>query len=70
MRHVGLPGHEARAAMPRRGMPEFHADALIGVARAYRNGGAETTPGELEGSRPQSRAASASSMARAVSDAS
>ncbi|MGW2646255.1 hypothetical protein ACWC2T_15345 [Streptomyces sp. NPDC001393] len=42
MRYVGLPDDEARAATLRRGMPEFHVDALIGVARAYRDGGAGT----------------------------
>ncbi|ANP50149.1 uncharacterized protein YbjT (DUF2867 family) [Streptomyces griseochromogenes] len=42
VRYVGLPDHEARAAMLSRGMPEFHVDALIEVARAYRDGGAET----------------------------
>ena len=42
VRYVGLQDDEARAAMLSRGMPEFHIDALIGVARAYRDGGAET----------------------------
>ncbi|MFF3915985.1 SDR family oxidoreductase [Streptomyces sp. NPDC001852] len=42
VRYVALPDDEARAAMLRRGVPQFHADALIGVARAYRNGGADT----------------------------
>ncbi|MFD8388096.1 SDR family oxidoreductase [Streptomyces sp. NPDC059680] len=42
VRYVGLSDDEARAAMLRRGTPEFHADALIEVARAYRDGGAET----------------------------
>ncbi|MGW3173895.1 NmrA family NAD(P)-binding protein [Streptomyces sp. NPDC001153] len=42
VRYVGLPDDEARVAMLSRGMPEFHVDALIGVARAYRDGGAET----------------------------
>ena len=42
VRYVGLPDEQARAAMLGRGMPEFHADALIEVARAYRDGGAET----------------------------
>ncbi|MGJ5755945.1 uncharacterized protein YbjT (DUF2867 family) [Streptomyces puniciscabiei] len=41
VRHVGLPDDETRAVMLRRGIAEFHADALIGVARAYRDGGAE-----------------------------
>lgn len=42
VRYVGLEDDEARAAMLSRGIPEFHVDALIGVARAYRDGGAET----------------------------
>ncbi|GAB7028973.1 SDR family oxidoreductase [Streptomyces sp. NPDC021749] len=42
VRYVGLPDDEARAAMLSRGMPEFSADALVEVARAYRDGGAET----------------------------
>ncbi|GAA3431787.1 SDR family oxidoreductase [Kutzneria kofuensis] len=42
VRYVGPPDDEARAAMLSRGMPEFHADALIDVARAYRDGGADT----------------------------
>ena len=42
VRYVGLADDEARAAMLSRGTPEFHVDALIGVARAYRDGGAET----------------------------
>ncbi|MEU9118875.1 SDR family oxidoreductase [Streptomyces sp. NPDC048506] len=54
VRYVGLPDDEARAAMLNRGMPEFHADALIDVARAYRDGGAETvtsTVADLTGRR-------------------
>lgn len=42
VRYLGPPDHEARAAMLSRGMPEFYVDALIEVARAYRDGGAET----------------------------
>lgn len=42
VRYVGPPDDEARAAMLSRGMPEFHVDALIEVARAYREGGAGT----------------------------
>ncbi|MFG2291028.1 SDR family oxidoreductase [Streptomyces sp. NPDC048595] len=42
VRYVGLPDDAARAAMLSRGLSEFSADALIGVARAYRDGGAET----------------------------
>ena len=42
VRYAPLPDEQARAAMLGRGMPEFYADALIDVARAYRDGGAET----------------------------
>ncbi|MFJ9821543.1 SDR family oxidoreductase [Streptomyces sp. NPDC101151] len=42
VRYVGLPDDEARAAMLSRNMPEFYVDALIRVARAYCDGGAET----------------------------
>ncbi|MGW1750647.1 hypothetical protein ACWCRD_34560, partial [Streptomyces sp. NPDC002092] len=42
LRGPSLEDDEARAAMLSRGIPEFHIDALIGVARAYRDGGAET----------------------------
>ncbi|WP_037806897.1 SDR family oxidoreductase [Streptomyces sp. NRRL S-1448] len=52
VRYVGLPDDEARAAMLGRGLPEFYADALIEVARAFRDGGAETvtsTVAELTG---------------------
>jgi uncharacterized protein YbjT (DUF2867 family) len=42
VRYVGLPDDQARAAMLNRGVPEFHADTLIEVARAYRSGGADT----------------------------
>ncbi|MCR6481844.1 NAD(P)H-binding protein [Amycolatopsis sp. OK19-0408] len=52
VRYLGPPDEEARAAMLARGLPEFQADALIEVARAYRHGGAErVTPvvGELTG---------------------
>jgi uncharacterized protein YbjT (DUF2867 family) len=55
VRYAGLPDDEARTAMLRRGMPEFHVDALIGVARAYRDGGAETitsTVADLTGRAP------------------
>lgn len=41
VRYVGRPDDEARAAMLSRGMPEFYADALIEVAHAYRDGGAD-----------------------------
>ncbi|GGU92914.1 NAD(P)-dependent oxidoreductase [Streptomyces filipinensis] len=55
VRYVGLPDAEARAAMLRRGMPGFSVDALMGVARAYRTGGAETvtpTVADLTGRAP------------------
>ncbi|MEV6055998.1 hypothetical protein [Streptomyces sp. NPDC052107] len=55
VRYVGLPDDEARAAMLRGGMPEFHVDALMEVARAYREGGAETvtsTVPDITGVRP------------------
>ena len=55
VRYVGLPDDEARAAMLSRGMPEFHADALVGVARAYRDAGAGTvtsTVADLTGRAP------------------
>jgi uncharacterized protein YbjT (DUF2867 family) len=42
VRYVGLADDQARAAMLGRGMPEFYVDALIEVARAYRDGGAGT----------------------------
>lgn len=42
VRYVGLPDDQARAAMLNRGVPQFHADTLIEVARAYRSGGADT----------------------------
>jgi uncharacterized protein YbjT (DUF2867 family) len=41
VRYAGPPDDEARAAMLRRGMPEFQVDTLIEVARAYRHGGAD-----------------------------
>ncbi|HVW44173.1 MAG TPA: SDR family oxidoreductase [Amycolatopsis sp.] len=41
VRYVHHPDDEARAAMVSRGVPEFQADALIEVARAYRTGGAD-----------------------------
>ncbi|WP_028921007.1 SDR family oxidoreductase [Pseudonocardia acaciae] len=42
VRFVELTDEQARAAMLQRGLPEFYADALIEVSRAYRDGGAET----------------------------
>ncbi|MEU8031520.1 NAD(P)H-binding protein [Streptomyces sp. NPDC049099] len=53
VRHVGLSDDRARAALLGRGLPEFHVDALMGVARAYRDGGAGTvtsTVADLTGS--------------------
>ncbi|HEY4020634.1 MAG TPA: NAD(P)H-binding protein [Pseudonocardiaceae bacterium] len=41
VRYVGRSDDEARAAMLSRGIPDFYADILIEVARAYRDGGAE-----------------------------
>ncbi|HEX4216243.1 MAG TPA: NAD(P)H-binding protein [Candidatus Dormibacteraeota bacterium] len=41
IRYVALGDEEARARMLERGLPRFHADALIDVTRAYRQGGAE-----------------------------
>lgn len=40
VRYVALDDDEARAGMLRSGLPDFHADALIEVSRAYRDGGA------------------------------
>ncbi|WP_326835481.1 NAD(P)H-binding protein [Amycolatopsis rhabdoformis] len=56
IRYRGLPDEEARAALLGRGVPQFHADALVDVARAYRTGGAgtvTTTVADLTG-RPAS----------------
>ncbi|MFB9193400.1 SDR family oxidoreductase [Actinomadura verrucosospora] len=55
VRFVGLSDADARAAMLERGLPAFHADALIEVSRAYRDGGAETvttTVRDLTGREP------------------
>ncbi|TVT55847.1 SDR family oxidoreductase [Amycolatopsis rhizosphaerae] len=41
VRYAELADDQARVAMLNRGMPEFYVDALIEVARAYRNGGAD-----------------------------
>ncbi|MDL4814183.1 SDR family oxidoreductase [Actinomadura opuntiae] len=57
VRFVGLSDSDARAAMLERGLPEYYADALIEVSRAYRNGGAETvttTVRDLTGREPTS----------------
>jgi uncharacterized protein YbjT (DUF2867 family) len=54
---VELSDQQAKARMLRRGVPEFYADALIEVSRAYRDGGAETvtdTVQELTGRHPTS----------------
>lgn len=48
VRYVHFPDDEARAAMIGRGLPEFQADALIEVARAYRDGGAETVTSAVQ----------------------
>lgn len=42
VRFVGLSDEEARAAMVRRGLSDFHINSLIEVGAAYRGGGAET----------------------------
>lgn len=42
VRYVAQPHDTARAAMLAAGVPVFHADAQISVARAYRDGGAGT----------------------------
>jgi len=55
VRYLGLPDDVARAGMLERGLSPFHADALIDVATAYRDGGAEsvtTTVRELTGREP------------------
>ncbi|GHE00374.1 NmrA family NAD(P)-binding protein [Streptomyces alanosinicus] len=55
VRYVGPADDEARAMMLGRGMPRFQADALIEVARAYRDGGADTvtsTVADLTGRAP------------------
>ena len=45
---VELADAEAHARMLARGLPQFHADALIEVSRAYRDGGAETVTDDVE----------------------
>lgn len=57
VRFAGLTDEQARAGMLRGGLPEFYADALLEVSRAYRNGGAETvtpTVHDLTGRAPVS----------------
>ena len=39
VRFIGLSDQQARAGMLQRGLPEFYADALLDVSRAYRHGG-------------------------------
>ena len=54
---AGLTDEQARAGMLRGGLPEFYADALVEVGRAYRNGGAGTvtsTVRDLTGQAPVS----------------
>jgi uncharacterized protein YbjT (DUF2867 family) len=54
---VELSDEEARGRMLDRGLPEFYADALLEVSRAYRDGGAETVTDDMEqltGQRPTS----------------
>lgn len=55
VRFVELEDADARAAMLERGLPAYHADALIEVSRAYRDGGADTvttTVRDLTGREP------------------
>ena len=55
VRFTGLSDEEARSALLRSGLPEFHADALLDVSRAYRHGGADlvtTTVRDLTGRAP------------------
>lgn len=57
VRYQGLDDDAARPAMLGVGMPEFQVDTLIEVARAYRNGGADTvtsTVADVTGCAPQS----------------
>lgn len=59
VRFVGLTDEQARAAMSERGLPRFQVEALIGVSRAYREGGAEavtSTVARLTGREPTSLA--------------
>jgi len=55
VRFIGLSDEDARAGMLQRGLPEFYADALIEVSRAYRDGGVDTvtsTVRDLTGREP------------------
>lgn len=57
VRFTGLTDEEARAGLLRGGLPAFHVDALVEVARAYRDGGAATvtsTVRDLTGRAPVS----------------
>ena len=59
VRHVSLTSEVARAAMLARGLPSFHVEALLQVAAAYRDGGADTvtsTVADLTGRPPRSLA--------------
>jgi uncharacterized protein YbjT (DUF2867 family) len=59
VRFVGMTDEQARAAMSERGLSPFHIDALIGVSKGYRDGGAEAVTGDvaqLTGRRPTSLA--------------
>ena len=63
VRFVALDDDQARQRMLSTGLPLFYADALIEVARAFRDGGVETvtpTVGELTGRQPVSFARFAS----------
>jgi uncharacterized protein YbjT (DUF2867 family) len=55
VRYAGLSDDEARAALAAAGVSAFATDALIGVSRAYRDGGADTvtsTVRDLTGREP------------------
>ncbi|WAL66422.1 NmrA family NAD(P)-binding protein [Amycolatopsis cynarae] len=48
VRYLSLSDVEARAAMTGAGMSDFHADALIEVSQAYRDGGADAVTTDVE----------------------
>ncbi|QKG21570.1 NmrA family NAD(P)-binding protein [Actinomadura verrucosospora] len=55
IRYVGMSDDDARHMFLDRGLPEFHADSLVEVGRAYRDGGADTvltTVRDLTGRHP------------------
>ncbi|MBO2463248.1 SDR family oxidoreductase [Actinomadura violacea] len=55
IRYIGMSDDEARRMLLDRGLPEFHADSLVEVGRAYRDGGADTvlpTVRDLTGRHP------------------